>query len=144
MKWCLKIITIIIINGQVDGHIFEATLDTQGQYKLYWTVDYATTTIHFEIHLLKTWNWFAFGFSERGDFRPGDYCILWKNWKRQVQFQDVNLDEFGDFSVDEQQDCLDFQIQLGSKVTKFTFSRKFDTCDPKDFIIKVSHFQCCN
>ena len=44
--------------------------------------------------------------------------------------------------VDRQQDCHSFKYVQRDDVIKFTFTRRFDTCDPQDYIIEVSLI-CC-
>ena len=54
--------------------------------------------------------------------------------------QDAWSDEDGKFNLDEQQDCENFEWKKHGNVTKFTFTRKFDTCDRHDYIIEVYRF----
>lgn len=50
---------------------------------LHWMLDYPTETITFEVHLPRIYlQWFAIGFSDRGDIFPADYCILTSGWNR--------------------------------------------------------------
>lgn len=39
--------------------------------------------------------------------------------------------------MDKQQDCEDFDISFHGGYAKFTYARKFDTCDKEDYIIEV-------
>lgn len=43
----------------------------------------------------------------------------------------------GHIYLDSQQDCGDFGWKRRGNLTKFTFTRKFDTCDERDYIIEV-------
>lgn len=52
-------------------------------------------------------------------------------------FQDTWVDDRGDIFVDTQQDCQEFDISYQKNRAKFTFIRKFDTCDDDDYIIEV-------
>lgn len=38
--------------------------------------------------------------------------------------------------MDRQQDCLNFRIKVRKGLVKYTFERKFDTCDINDYIIE--------
>lgn len=41
-----------------------------------------------EIHYTGDQNtWFAVGFSDYGEFKLADYCILWIDWHQQTQLQ---------------------------------------------------------
>jgi len=52
--------------------------------------------------------------------------------------QDSWADVDGKLHLDTQQDCDSFAWRRRGNITKFTFSRKFDTCDEHDYIIEVS------
>lgn len=56
--------------------------------------------------------------------------------------QDTWTDADGRLFVDAQQDCHGFSYVQRDDVVKFTFTRRFDTCDPQDYIIEVS-LNCC-
>ena len=45
--------------------------------------------------------------------------------------------EDGKLNLDDQQDCENFEWKKRGNVTKFTFTRKFDTCDEHDYVIEV-------
>ncbi|XP_024941775.1 tyramine beta-hydroxylase isoform X2 [Cephus cinctus] len=53
-----------------------------------------------------------------------------------MQLQDAWADEDGELNLDQQQDCESFDWKQRDNITKFTFSRKFDTCDNHDYIIE--------
>lgn len=41
-----------------------------------------------EVHYIGVDNtWFAIGFSNYGELKPADYCVLWIDWHRQIQLQ---------------------------------------------------------
>jgi len=44
----------------------------------------------------------------------------------------------GRLVVDSQQDCQNFQHVQRDDVIKFAFTRRFDTCDARDYVIEVS------
>jgi hypothetical protein len=52
--------------------------------------------------------------------------------------QDTWAEPNGRLVVDSQQDCLGFRHVQRNDVVKFTFTRRFDTCDPQDYVIEVS------
>ncbi|XP_046481129.1 tyramine beta hydroxylase isoform X1 [Neodiprion pinetum] len=103
----------------------------------HWRVELTDETIMVEVHYVGEDNtWFAVGFSDYGEKSPADYCILWSGWHREINLQDVWADEDGKISVDDQQDCKDFLWKKRGNVTKFSYTRKFDTCDNEDYVIE--------
>lgn len=52
--------------------------------------------------------------------------------------QDTHADGRGVLQLDKSQDCSDFKYSEKNDVMKYTFRRKFDTCDRNDYIIEVS------
>ncbi|XKL67505.1 hypothetical protein PGB90_002996 [Kerria lacca] len=113
------------------------SLDSSGNISLYWTLDYDEKYVKFEVHSpLRVWEWFAIGFSDYGEFYPADYCVLWTGWKWRIKFEDVWTDKDGNINVDTQQDCKNFDVTFHRTYAKFTFTRKFDTCDNEDYIIE--------
>ncbi|XP_074032837.1 tyramine beta hydroxylase isoform X2 [Leptinotarsa decemlineata] len=82
------------------------------------------------------YGWFALGFSDRGEMFPADYCLLWENLQGKLSFQDIFSKDDGVVHLDKQQDCNRFRIKRRGGTTKFTFERKFDTCDRMDYIIE--------
>lgn len=51
-------------------------------------VDFTGEMIVAEVHYTGADNtWFAVGFSNYGELKPADYCVLWVDWHRQVQLQ---------------------------------------------------------
>lgn len=102
-------------------------------------------------------NWFALGFSDRGDLENADVCLVWTDYKEQdhfevsitrVQksickedywlyniFQDMHSDSKGKLTRDLKQNCDSFYVDAKSR--SITFERFFDTCDDDDYIIEV-------
>ncbi|XP_044728574.1 tyramine beta-hydroxylase [Chrysoperla carnea] len=122
-----------------EGHdkIFDLTLDNIGKVKLYWKIDYPNKELQFEIHYYKNFaKWFAFGFSSYGELAPADYCVLWTYWNDTVVLEDTYADFHGILHRDIQQDCADFKLVATNKIVKFSFKRKFSTCDLSDFKIE--------
>lgn len=120
-----------------------------------WMLDYSDGSVAFEIHIPPGYGWFALGFSDRGDLFPADYCLLWEDLKGKLrlqvkntknsslilttyQFKDTWATDEGVLYLDKKQDCHNFQVRKRQDVIKYTFKRKFDTCDSKDYIIEVS------
>ncbi|XP_065218029.1 dopamine beta-hydroxylase-like [Planococcus citri] len=117
--------------------VYFISLDSSANISMYWSLDYNQKYVRFEIHLpLRRWDWFAIGFSDYGELYQADLCILWSDRKWNTEFQDVWTDEIGDVHLDEKQNCEDFDIDFHDHLTKFTFSRKFDTCDEFDYVIE--------
>ncbi|XP_048507699.1 tyramine beta-hydroxylase isoform X2 [Athalia rosae] len=53
-----------------------------------------------------------------------------------INDNDVWADGDGELHVDQQQDCNNFLWTKRGNVTKFSYSRKFDTCDSEDYVIQ--------
>lgn len=103
----------------------------------HWRVDFMNEMIIAEVHYIGVDNaWFAIGFSDYGELKPADYCVLWIDWHRQIQLQDAWADEEGKLNLDFQQNCENFAWRRRGNITKFTFSRKFDTCDENDYVME--------
>lgn len=69
---------------------YEINLDFQDRYHLFWTIDYDSETILFELKLKLTTNfdwWFAFGFSDYGLMSNADLCMIWFDKRRFLHFQ---------------------------------------------------------
>ncbi|KAH0954644.1 hypothetical protein HN011_004179 [Eciton burchellii] len=104
----------------------------------HWRVDLINELVVVEVHYMSndSNDWFAIGFSDYGEQKPADYCILWPDWHRQVHLQDSWADIDGKLYLDTLQNCENFAWKRRGNITKFTFSRKFDTCDEHDYIIE--------
>lgn len=68
---------------------YEINLDSQDRYHLFWSIDYESETILFELKLKLTTNfdWFAFGFSDYGLMSNADLCMAWFDKRRFLHFQ---------------------------------------------------------
>ncbi|KAJ8681301.1 hypothetical protein QAD02_017088 [Eretmocerus hayati] len=104
---------------------------------LHWRVDLLEEQIAAEVHFTsEEYSWFAIGFSEYGELKPADYCVFWMDWHRETHLHDAWSDDDGKLNIDERQDCKNFEWKKRGKITKFAFTRKFDTCDEHDYIIE--------
>ncbi|KAF7378854.1 hypothetical protein HZH66_015088 [Vespula vulgaris] len=113
------------------------TIPLGSEATFHWRVDLMSKLVKVEIHYTGDQNtWFAVGFSDYGEFKLADYCILWIDWHQQTQLQDAWSDVEGKLIVDKQQNCENFAWKRRGNLTKFTFTRKFDTCDEHDYIIE--------
>lgn len=74
-----------------DNEVYRISLDTANTMNLYWQVNYKTDELSFEVHISRTFGWFALGFSDYGELFPADYCVLWYNWKHESMFQASKL-----------------------------------------------------
>lgn len=137
---CLQTTLAIL---EAESQIYHVPLDETGQVTLDWILDYSRETLAFEVHLPSSFSWFVIGFSDYGKPFPADYCTLWYDWKNKLHFQDSHATENGVLHIDSKQDCKEFRIAQRGNVTKFTFSREFDTCDNDDYVIEVRklHFE---
>lgn len=77
--------TCLIGHAGADGRrVYTAPLDDTGRTAIYWTVDYGSRTVKFEAHFAGSGNpfdWFAVGFSDRGNHSGADFCVMWVDWK---------------------------------------------------------------
>ncbi|XP_057655440.1 tyramine beta-hydroxylase isoform X1 [Diorhabda carinulata] len=140
-KNCGKTFIICVVfvsyikNGNGNG-IYHVSLRGDNSIKLYWSLDYNSETVIFEIHIPSDYGWFAIGFSDRGNLFPSDICLLWRDLKGISHLKDVYVDKNGVTHNDKQEDCNNFKIKRNSNITKFAFERRFDTCDQQDYIIE--------
>ncbi|CAH1968308.1 unnamed protein product [Acanthoscelides obtectus] len=116
--------------------VFDVSLKEDNSIRLYWQLDYSSETVTFEVHIPAGYGWFALGFSDRGDPFPADYCVLWENVNGIVSFDDAYADNRGVLHLDKQQDCRKFKIKTSSNFVKYTYRRKFDTCDNNDYVVE--------
>ncbi|XP_058796937.1 tyramine beta-hydroxylase [Phymastichus coffea] len=113
------------------------SLPLGSEASLHWRVEFASEQIAAEVHYAaEEYAWFAVGFSNYGEHKPADYCVLWVDWRRQTHLQDAWSDDKGTLNLDEQQDCTHFEWRRRGNVTKFAFGRKFDTCDEHDYVME--------
>ncbi|XP_053609984.1 tyramine beta-hydroxylase [Plodia interpunctella] len=115
----------------------ESVLDPHGELLLKWRVDYSARRILFQLSLSEkapSSNWFALGFSDRGELENADVCLLWTDYRGHDHFEDMHSDKIGNLIRDNKQHCEGFQ--LDSKTRSVFFERNFDTCDPDDYIIE--------
>ncbi|GFR09784.1 dopamine beta-hydroxylase [Trichonephila clavata] len=67
---------------------FETVLDPNDKMHLYWIVDYEEETVTFEVRArISEHDWIGIGFSDRGEVKKADLCILWTDRKRKNRFQ---------------------------------------------------------
>jgi len=68
--------------------------------------------------------------------------MIWRSqmFENIISAQDTWTDDAGRISVDERQDCDEFDVaRFHGGGTALTFTRKFDTCDDeRDYMIQVS------
>ncbi|XP_055929694.1 dopamine beta-hydroxylase-like [Argiope bruennichi] len=116
---------------------FETILDPNDKLHLYWTVDYEEETVTFELRArVADHDWIGVGFSDRGEITNADLCILWTDRKRKNRFQDAYTDEAGFVTLDDHDDCHLLSMKRRGFVTRYAWSRKFDTCDNQDYYIE--------
>lgn len=107
---------------------------------LNWAVQYDEKQVELELHTeSKEKNeWLAFGFSDYGEMSPSDLCIFWVGWKGKRHLTDTWSDKSGIISIDDKQNCRNFRSKQKGNTSIIFFTRKFDTCDSKDYVIQVS------
>ncbi|KAI5706209.1 hypothetical protein M8J75_005848 [Diaphorina citri] len=122
----------------VSGDVFDIPLNSHG-YKLFWSPDYDSGWIKFEVHLTPALNkgdWFAIGFSNYGEFSFADYCLVLCDENRHNTIQDMWSDEESIQMDERSQDCEQFSWSTRYNRTRFSFVRKMDTCDGDDYLIE--------
>ena len=70
--------------------VYDFSLDGNDTHHLFWQIDYEIDTVIFEVHTRRALSphpWIAVGFSEYGELRGSDMCVLWVDWKGEVHFQ---------------------------------------------------------
>ncbi|XP_034831774.1 tyramine beta-hydroxylase isoform X1 [Maniola hyperantus] len=115
----------------------ESVLDPKGEITLKWRVDYGARKIRFCVEFSKeapTINWFALGFSDRGDLENSDVCLVWTDYMGRDHFEDMHADDSGRLIRDVHQNCAGFYVDL--KIRSVVFERDFDTCDDDDYLIE--------
>ncbi|XP_050547587.1 dopamine beta-hydroxylase-like [Daktulosphaira vitifoliae] len=131
--WCC-------IVALASNRVYTVPLDESGGMTLYWTLDPSDQSVMFEAHLnvSSPFDWWALGFSNRGNYTEADFCIMWVDWKGHTRMVDAWADDVGRLFIDEQQDCTNFDItRFHDGLIALTFSRKFDTCDDQnDYLIE--------
>ncbi|XP_001602880.1 tyramine beta-hydroxylase [Nasonia vitripennis] len=144
MKFSAVLVLVSHILIAVSGrwHQSESTLAVHSvplgsEASFHWRVELTTEQIVAEVHYAaEEYSWFAVGFSNYGELKPADYCVLWVDWHRETHLEDASSDADTKLNTDEQQDCTNFEWKKHGNVTKFTFTRKFDTCDERDYVIE--------
>lgn len=92
--------------------------------------------------------WVGIGFSNWGNISDGsgDFCIVWKSQlqayaNKPLQLTDVFVKNgTTQVDIDVQQDCKGFQFAINNTTLKWSFRRKFVTCDSKhDYALEVNY-----
>ncbi|KAJ0176492.1 hypothetical protein K1T71_007671 [Dendrolimus kikuchii] len=115
----------------------ESVLDPKGELLMKWRIDYSAQKIQFQIAMLDrapAFNWFALGFSDRGELNNSDVCLFWSDYKCRDHFEDMHADDEGRLIRDAKQDCDGFYLDTSSQ--SIIFERNFDTCDDDDYVIE--------
>ncbi|KPM05232.1 dopamine beta-hydroxylase-like protein [Sarcoptes scabiei] len=119
---------------------YQIFLDSHNRYNLYWSLDYDSETILFELKLklLKDNDWFVFGFSDYGSVSNADLCAIWFDRKRRLYFEDAKTNNESVVTLSSDTNHCQFikAKQIRKKnILYLAFSRLFDTCDPKSYRI---------
>ncbi|CAH0546080.1 unnamed protein product [Brassicogethes aeneus] len=119
-----------------NNGVFKVSLNGENNILMNWALDYNSETVIFEIHIPSDYGWFALGFSDRGELFPADYCLLSQDLNGKFKLHDTWANKDGVLHIDDKQDCVGFHIKKTKEIIKYTFKRKLDTCDLKDYIIE--------
>ncbi|CAH3168091.1 unnamed protein product [Porites evermanni] len=103
--------------------------------RLFWTVDWESETVSFAVEA-DTTGWVGFGFSSSGQMPGSDVVIGWVK-DNKGYLTDRYAEARAVPPIDDQQDyqLTDSKESDGKTLLKFT--RKFDTCDPRDKKLEV-------
>ncbi|RWS27720.1 Dopamine beta-hydroxylase-like protein [Leptotrombidium deliense] len=117
---------------------FQTALDTDDKIHMFWSIDYKAelVTIELRLNVPDDKLWFAVGFSAYGQITNADLCILWMDKKLNTHFDDISTDDDGFVTEDNHNDCQLMKLKRKGSVTRFVFQRKFDTCEPGDYVIE--------
>ena len=86
VAFSLFVLTVSGAHDLSQEYRFSATLDPDGQYKLYWNYNLTTQTISFAVRV-QTIGWVGFGISPNGGMVGSDVVIGWVEGDRTVQFK---------------------------------------------------------
>lgn len=76
--WCCTVL------AHSSNRVYTVPLDESGGMTLFWTLDYSSDrSVMFEAHLNASspFDWWALGFSDRGNHTEADFCVMWVDWK---------------------------------------------------------------
>ncbi|XP_022668942.1 dopamine beta-hydroxylase-like isoform X1 [Varroa destructor] len=125
------------VSSNGNSPVSSLQLDSFGHFYLFWQVDYQARVVTFELKLqIHPSSWFAFGFSDRGNLSGADTCVLWVDRRGQHHFEDGHTNSEGFLYVEEPQHCRLDSLKRKGSALRFLFSRSFDTCDPRDYVIQ--------
>uniref|UniRef100_A0A0A9WPA7 Tyramine beta-hydroxylase n=1 Tax=Lygus hesperus TaxID=30085 RepID=A0A0A9WPA7_LYGHE len=139
MKFFVQTLVLLVtsVAAKSPDRVYDVALDGEARHTLFWALDYVNSKIKFEVHAeLQEGDWFAVGFSDRGDFENGDYCVYVPT-NRGPQIQGVWTDDkcIAHSFLGEDDICSNFRIVKG-KTTKFTFTRPFEKCSDHHYQIE--------
>lgn len=131
-------------NEHVEEHkvtkpaFFQQPLDGKNKHRIFWSLDYDTQTATIEVraNLNRTRDWFAIGFSDYGNITEANLCVLWFDLTGKTHFDDTITDADSFINVQEQNDCMFLKLSQNGNIIRLVFQRKFETCDPKDYVIE--------
>ncbi|CAD5118872.1 DgyrCDS7544 [Dimorphilus gyrociliatus] len=123
-------------SGEQFQYENDVILDGHKRFHLFWNFDNVLEEVTFEIEAkIKKDQFFAFGFSDYGEFINADYAILWTDKDGKPHFQDAHTDHSGLIHVDKSQDYNLLNFTTKSNKVILTFKRFYDTCDNDDYLI---------
>ncbi|BET00884.1 tyramine beta hydroxylase [Nesidiocoris tenuis] len=133
----LWLMSSLVASKLPDG-IYELALDEDARHKLFWALDYENSNVKFEIHAhISKGEWFAFGFSDRGDMENGDYCVYQPRKGIRSTLVGVWTDDkcIANAYAEDDDICGSFNY-VENEVLKFTFTRPFQMCSQHHYQIE--------
>ncbi|CAH1272288.1 DBH [Branchiostoma lanceolatum] len=114
--------------------VYNTSLDDSNRIWLHWQVDYEASTVIFQLSVDTIGNGFVFGMSDDGTLRKADLVVFWTEGNS-VNAVDSWTDSQGHFHTDNSQDYHLINYTVNNRKVSVTFSRRFDTCDERDYLI---------
>ncbi|XP_066903551.1 dopamine beta-hydroxylase [Halyomorpha halys] len=141
-KWLAVVVTYwamaLARGSEAPPGVYVLPLDPQAKHRFFWTLDYVDSTIQIEVQASISSNkWFGIGFSDRGERSNADWCIFVSDKTGRARILDAWTDDKCLLTIDQSQDCKGLRhTRTSSNTSRFSFYRKFDTCEPQDYVIE--------
>ncbi|XP_070582215.1 dopamine beta-hydroxylase-like [Ptychodera flava] len=117
---------------------YSVPLDQDNSIHLSWDLDFRKEKIIFRIRRpkLDPQSWFAFGMSGDGTLVNADLVFWWKTKSGNLRLKDTWTDDTGIVHIDGRQNVRVTGYSHDSTTEIISLKRKFDNCDPEDYVIE--------
>ncbi|KAI1702770.1 carboxylesterase family domain-containing protein [Ditylenchus destructor] len=118
--------------------MIETTLNNNDtKIELFWNINWQKRRVDFKFQLTgNTELHFLVGFSDHGKYENSDGCYYSQTSSGDGNMKDYWVDNDLTLRVDLHQDCIFHKEKTNETEGLFYFSRKFLTCDPRDYNIE--------